>query len=179
MRKELCQDFQKFVESLKEAGKMMVDTHYFQLPVADEESPVFRERVYCYELYHNLRNDLGDAFPYKLDGEVDKTGHPIIPGKKKPDFIVHVPGEMDHNLVVIEVKPVTVNDDDLECDLEKLVWLLTHGNYFRAIMLIYGDGKSQLPNRIKSKVANFRKKWEDRILLAWHKGSEEEIRIIV
>jgi len=101
-----------------------------------------------------------------------------LPGKKKPDFIVHIPGEMDHNLVVIEVKPVTVNDDDLEYDLEKLVWLLTHGYYFRAIMLIYGDGKSQLPDRIKSKVANFRKKWGGHILLAWHKGSGEKIRII-
>jgi len=27
---------------------------YFQLPVADADS-VYRERVYCYELYHQLR----------------------------------------------------------------------------------------------------------------------------
>jgi len=178
LKNEVHKDFHKFVKSLRQAGKMMVDKHYFQLPVAGEESPTFRERVYCYELYHNLRNVLGDAFPYKLDGEVDKTGHPVIPGKKKPDFIVHIPGEMEHNLAVIEVKPVTVNGQDLEHDLKKLVWLLDHGNYFRTIMLIYGDGKSELPNGIVSRVADFRKKWKNRILLAWHEGSGEKIEIM-
>jgi hypothetical protein len=172
------EDFRRFVEGFKEAGKKMVDPHYFQLPIAGEENPAFRERVYCYELYHHLRNVLGDAFPYKLDGEVDKNGHPRISGKKKPDFIVHIPGEMDYNLVVIEVKPVTVNEHDLEYDLRKLVWLLDKGKYFRAIMLIFGNGKSQLSDRIKSRVAELSKKWKDRILLAWHRGSGEKVEIL-
>ena len=50
-------DFDCFMKCLREAGKRM-DAHYFQLPVAGSEEPVFRERVYCYELYHQLRNVL-------------------------------------------------------------------------------------------------------------------------
>ena len=98
--------FEYFIECLIEAtGK--IESHYFQLPVAGDERPIFRERVYCYELYHQLRCTLVDDFPYVLDGEVDKAGHPILRtelGAKKPDFIVHMPGQMDQNLVVIEVR---------------------------------------------------------------------------
>ena len=34
---------------------------YCQLPVAGEKSPIYRERVYCYELYHQLRILLQNA----------------------------------------------------------------------------------------------------------------------
>jgi hypothetical protein len=85
-----------------------IDAHYFQLTVARNDELIYRERVYCYELYHQLRLLLGDDFPYKLDGELDKRGHAIISDGKKPDFVIHVPGEMGQNLVVIEVKTVNV-----------------------------------------------------------------------
>ena len=118
----LAEDFNYFMKCLLEAGKR-VDAHYFQIEVAGSDELVYRERVYCYELYHQLRNILGDEFPYKLDGEVDKERHPIIRpelGPEKPDFIVHVPGEMDRNLVVIEVKPIIAKKQDLEKDINIL-----------------------------------------------------------
>jgi hypothetical protein len=91
LEKQLLNDFEVFLKCLYEEGKRTLDPHYFQLPIAGEPDPIFRERVYCYELFHQLRNTLGDDYPYKLDGEVDKIGHPIIKGKKKPDSILHVP----------------------------------------------------------------------------------------
>ena len=97
------QDFQQFLKCLMKAIQN-IDAHYFKLPVAENGELIYRERVYCYELYHQLRLLLGDDFPYKLHGEVDKANHPIIKDEKKPDFIIHVPGEMKQNLVVIEVK---------------------------------------------------------------------------
>ena len=168
-------DFKQFIESLKKAGRG-IDRHYIQLDVAGFEEPIYRERVYCYELYHQLRCVLGDSLPYKLDGEVDKAGHPIIRqklGAKKPDFIVHVPGMMNHNLVVIEVKPVTVKSkmNELREDLKTLKGFLNKAKYYRAIMLIYGDGKSDLPNEIPDEVKKFR---EGRVLLVWHQGPGEE-----
>lgn len=57
-----------------------------------------------------MRKKLGDEFPYRLDGELDKVNHPEIHeriGPKKPDFVVHVPGDMNRNLVVIEVKTIS------------------------------------------------------------------------
>jgi len=176
--KEIEKDFGLFIENLREAGKNMNDSHYFQLPVTDKEDPIFRERVYCYELYHQMRNALDGTLPHKLDGEVDKRGHPIIPGNKKPDFIVHIPADMRWNLVVIEVKPVTVDDAALKEDLKKLKWLLDKGKYHRAIMLVYGDGKRDLPDKIKSEVINFSQTCENRILLAWHSGWGEKVEII-
>jgi len=174
-------DFNRFMECLKKAGVEM-DKHYFQLPVAGREEPVFRERVYCYELYHQLRNALGDDFPYKLDGEVDKAGHPIIRptlGAKKPDFIVHVPGDMNQNLVVIEVKPITVKDnlEALKHDLETLQAFLYKAKYYRAIMLVYGDGNHDLPEFIRSEVNKFSKRCEERILMVWHRGPGEEPKV--
>lgn len=51
---------------------------YFQLPVARLEAPLYRERVYCYELYHQLRLEVPAYLPYSLSGEVDKLGHPLF-----------------------------------------------------------------------------------------------------
>jgi hypothetical protein len=175
-------DFDRFIDCLKKAGAK-IEQHYFQLPVAGKEEPIYRERVYCYELYHQLRNALGDDFPYKLDGEVDKKGHPVIRltlGPKKPDFIVHKPGKMDRNLVVIEVKPITVKDriNELRKDLKTLQGFLDKAKYYRAIMLIYSNGEQDLPGRIQSEVDNFSKKCGGRILMVWHRGPGEELKVI-
>lgn len=99
-------NFDSFLRCLGEAGRG-IDSHYIKLNVAGSAKQIYRERVYCYELYHQLRCVLGDSSLYELNGEVDKAGHPIIQkalGAKKPDLIVHVQGKMAKNLAVIEVK---------------------------------------------------------------------------
>lgn len=170
-------DFQFFIQCLREAIKN-VDAHYFQLPIAGDD-PTYRERVYCYELYHQLRCILGSGFPYKLHGEVDKRGHPIIRNSKKPDFIIHKPGYME-NLVVIEVKPVTVRKDPsrLKKDFRTLKWFLDKNNadYYRAIMLIYGSESGKLPNNIKEKIKD---NIDKRILVFWHPKPNMEPKIFV
>ena len=113
---------------------------YFQLPVAGSEEPIFRERVYCYELYHQLRLAMPDGWPYVLDGEVDKKAHPILREVQGtiPDFIVHVPGSMERNLAIIEVKALPVSRGDLARDLDKLCRFTETARYFAAIQLVYG-----------------------------------------
>ena len=177
------EDFKFFLESLRRAMGRMNDPHYFQLSVATEDGgkKIFRERVYCYELYHQLRCVLGNWFPYKLDGEVDKAGHPIIRKRKIPDLIVHKPGEMNLNLVVIEVKPISVraHQQELEKDLETLQYFLgEEGKYYYAVMLVYGDGKQNLHETIRSKVASFSRNCGNRILLVWHGGCKQEPEIL-
>src|SRR2546426_8735920 len=87
--------FERFAEMLT-AATIRVAGEYFQLPVADADA-VYRERVYCYELYRQLRC-LWGAFPFRLGGEIDKTGNPHFRegpySRAKPDLIVHVPGDM-------------------------------------------------------------------------------------
>lgn len=124
-----------------------VPPEYFHLPVAGAEEPAFRERVYCYELYHRWRCHWLEELPFSLNGEVDKQGHPLIPGAWKPDFIVHVPGKMTKsNLLVVEVKPANGNVRKMAQDLEKLTSFrrdLRDGQgrptgYHAAYFLVYG-----------------------------------------
>ena len=91
---------------------------YFHLPIDGSNLPIYRERVYCYELYHQLRTIWPDDYPFSLGGEVDKSGHPLFRDHPKlrdakPDLLVHQPGNMDGNLVVLEVKPVNASHDKI------------------------------------------------------------------
>ena len=136
-------DFELFLDALNQATAL-IEPHYFQLPVAKLEDPVYRERVYCYELYHRLREVLPHDFGYRLDGELDKNGHPLIHrsvGPVKPDFLVHERGIMIKNLAVVEVKPITVQKDGLKKDLRTLHDFVSMAEYYRAIYLIYGDNQ--------------------------------------
>ena len=174
MKKE---DFHQFLKCLMKAIQN-IDTHYFQLHFAGNDELKYRERVYCYELYHQLRLLLGDDFPYRLDGELDKEGHAIISGKKKPDFVIHVPGEMGQNLVVIEVKTVYVKDKirELKEDIDKLKMFITSkASYYRAIMLIYGSINGDLPQNIRQEIENVH---DERIIILWHDSPNKKPKII-
>jgi hypothetical protein len=175
-------DFVYFMKCLIKAGEK-IERHYFQIAVADLEKPIFRERVYCYELYHQLRNILKKTFPYKLDGEMDKNGQPLFRNEleaKKPDFIVHVPGEMGRNLVIIEVKPIIVKDkiNELRKDIETLKNFLNKAHYYRAIMLLYGNGESDLPQNIQDEITNLPMEYRERIVFVWHRGPGEKPMVI-
>lgn len=50
---------------------------YFHLNV-DGGNPIYRERVYCYELYHQMRLRWPADTEYCLNGEIDKAAHPIL-----------------------------------------------------------------------------------------------------
>ena len=169
--------FQHFLECLMKAIKR-IDTHYTHLFVAENDKEIYRERVYCYELYHQLRFILGDSFPYKLDGELDKSGHTCYPNGEKPDFVIHVPGKMEQNLLVIEVKPVTVVEKvitKLRDDFEKLGKFISTAKYYRAIMLIYSSGNDNLPQNIEKEIKLFQ---DRKIITLWHYKPNEEPKII-
>lgn len=115
-----------------------IDPEYFLLPIHGA-NPVQRERVYCYELYHQMRR-LWPPTPYRLNGEIDKGGHPYFRGergKPKPDLLVHVP-EGGDNYAVIEVKSSRATAKEIRKDLTTLSRFGTHG-YRRAIYLVYGS----------------------------------------
>jgi hypothetical protein len=128
-----------------------VSASYFTLQTSDHVEPISRERVYCYELYHRLRlawgkrvghrSYFGPLVLYSLNGEVDKMGHAAFAGQLvgvKPDFVVHIPGSMDGNLVVIEVKRSSSSRESLRADLRKLSLMVAHAHYRRGILLIFG-----------------------------------------
>lgn len=135
-------DFDRFLKVLLDAtGRIDID--YFQVMVAERENPVYRERVYCYELYHQIRSLMNwDAF-YQLDGELDKAGYPLVypqVGRVKPDFLVHQHGVMNNNIVAMEVKPINATERNIVKDINTLGKFLRFAHYYRSIYLVYGDG---------------------------------------
>jgi hypothetical protein len=147
---EVIEDVKLFF-TLLSAATAAVSPAYFLLPVADgdggEPLVVCRERVYAYELYHQLRSIWPVYWPYSLAGEIDKRGHPVVQGEyldnSKPDLLVHVPGQMDRNLVVLEIKPLLLDINPAEPaafqrDMRKLMAFRATG-YEAAIFLAFGE----------------------------------------
>jgi hypothetical protein len=134
------EEFEIF-EGMVSAAASRISTPYFQLPVAGLEDSVYRERVYCYELYHQLRCGW-NGFDFNLGGEVDKGGHPLFRdgpyAKAKPDLLVHRPGDMEHNLACVEVKPSLRPAGEFNEDMRKLTWFCRNARYHRGLFLVYG-----------------------------------------
>ncbi len=152
-----------------------IEQNYFQLPIDGREDPVYRERVYCYELYHQMRCLWPAVSKYELSGEVDKSGHPLIRGNNldrvKPDLLVHKPGDMRGNHTIIEVKPINASQHGVEKDLETLTAFRRHAHYGNAIYLIYGGGDIQtIINVIRSLKSQDRENKIDLTLISlwWH-----------
>src|SRR6266480_2763170 len=128
-----------------------IEWRYFHLAI-DGGPPIYRERVYCYELYHQMRSRWPRNCAYDLNGEVDKRSHPIL-GELGvggiPDLLVHQPGNMVGNYAIIEVKNALANSSGIRNDLQKLSRFVSKAKYQRAIYLVYGDeGDDRLVDRI-------------------------------
>lgn len=132
---------ERFLELLLEATSL-IPAVYFQLPVAGIREAILRERVYCYELYHQLRTLMAQEEIFAkcvLSGEIDKQGHPVI-RRCSPDFVLHAPGWM-RNFVVVEVKPITGSDVGIRKDRRTIEYFLSEEvGYSKGVHLVYGDG---------------------------------------
>ena len=125
---------------------------YFQVQL-DGGDPVYRERVYCYELYHQLRCHWPADTPYCLNGELDKAAHPILrdlgADYAKPDLLIHRPGYMAGNNTIIEVKSSNAKRDGIEKDLKTLALFRTKVKYQRAIYLLFGHEAMAAAERVR------------------------------
>jgi len=147
----------KLTEILHEATAG-VEAMYFHLNV-DGGDPIFRERVYCYELYHQMRKNWPADYQYSLNGELDKRAHPILreigADQAKPDLLVHTPGNMAGNYAIIEVKHST-SANGIRKDLKTLDLFVRKVGYQRAIYLVYGpDANARGVRRIEAIVNAF------------------------
>src|SRR5260370_36440919 len=111
---------------------------YFLLPIHGAES-VYRERVDCYELYHQMRKLWPANSLYRLNGEVDKRAHPYFEewGEPKPDLLVHQPGTGD-NYAVMEVKASHAVARGIDKDLKTLEFFRNGIGCTQAIYLTFG-----------------------------------------
>ena len=128
-----------------------IKSAYFHLNV-DGGDPVYRERVYCYELYHQMRSIWPAECPYYLNGEIDKAAHPILESLgaagTKPDLLAHRPGYMTGNHAIIEVKTSRARGAGIKKDLETLSLFINRVKYERAIYLVFGEEAERLVSQI-------------------------------
>ena len=101
---------------------------------------VVRERVFCYELYHQIRKIQGanGCCQFNIHGELDKRGHELIAREdwKIPDFIFHVPGSMEGNALIVEVKG-TITVQGVSKDLETLKAFCSKYGYQQGLWILF------------------------------------------
>ena len=143
----------KWFSGILREATARIAPEYFLLAVHGGSS-VYRERVYCYELYHQIRLLWPGNSPYRLNGEIDKRAHPYFRegGEPKPDLLVHEPGS-GNNYCVVEVKSCRGSKAGIEKDMETLRRFTTEIGYSRAVYLIYGERAAELMTVIKQAVA--------------------------
>lgn len=119
----------------------------------------YRERVYCYELYHQLRAIWPKHSHCVLNGELDKRSHPIFQAIGingiKPDLLVHEPGSMHQNYCAVEVKCEGAKSADIRKDITTLSLLRKKADYQRSIYLLIGRDLSSTLVRVKNVVLAF------------------------
>lgn len=118
-----------------EQATQAIEAPYFLLPIAGRDRPIKRERVYCYELFYQLRLALRDS-QLTLTGEPDKRGHPDFP-PINPDFILHTPGGHVENTAAVEVE-CRVGLEHLIKDLRNLKTMRDRG-YGTLVLLLFAN----------------------------------------
>ena len=141
MLAELHQEYSERFEEILLGSIQAISRKYFMVERYDART-AHRERVYCYELYHQMRLRIGDDYPYTLHGEIDKRGHQFIEHifgqSPNPDFVVHMPGSMN-NLAVIEVKVSNCTPRQAQEDIEKIRKFCSLVGYTIGFFLLFGS----------------------------------------
>lgn len=183
-----ARDFLRFIGALRVATAE-IRPEYISVPVRGNRT-VVRERVYCYELYHYLRNELDNERadrPARILGpvlmaELDKAGtlqHPKELQGVKPDFVFHVPGDSESDRTVMEVKPLKgLRKDHSEKDLKHLALFVAHRGYHAGIFLVFGNSGREPPRWLTQRFEMPGQRSRGRIFLVWHRLSGEQARIV-
>lgn len=135
--------------------------NYFKTKIVqnNKEIEVYRERIYCYELYHQMRIEWPFSDNHDLQAEVDKCGSALFSGgilkSVKPDFLIHKAGNIDSNFIAIEVKSAEASNRDIKSDLNKLSGMKSMARYRHAIYLVFGEAAEEKANKIHELINKF------------------------
>jgi hypothetical protein len=142
-----------YIDLIKKA-LAQVEQGYFDLPTTYNQDGIHRERVFCYELYHQMRLLMAQANTQLLPvihGEIDKRGHADFgQNQVNPDFVFHTPGTHDNNTLVIEVKGRLV-PKDIEIDFNTLLSFVHYHHYQAGVFILYCHSFEEL---MQSRVGN-------------------------
>ena len=137
--------FKPYIELISRA-LAQIDAGYFKLTTTYEPSGIVRERVFCYELYHQIRSLMSKDDPLSLNGEIDKRGHIDFEqeDRRNPDFVFHIPGIHQGNTIAIEVKGRLNRRNEILEDLETLMIFIEKYSYQVGVFILYNHTIEQL-----------------------------------
>lgn len=161
-----------------------IEEKYINFSVAGREETIERERIYCSELYHQLRNRF-DMIDYEVNNEPNKIKHPIIEelcGAVDPDLIIHRPGLMgeEDNLAVIEVKRSTGDlTKGILKDINTINCMTTIENgYYGGIILVYGNLNKNKERYLINRIIEHKSDEIKKLILLLHESSSKKPQII-
>lgn len=154
---------------------------YYRIKTTYAKDGIVRERVFCYELYHQIRANEDKKCYLKIHGEIDKRGHEYFhkEDRKNPDFIFHTPGKFKNNTIIMEVKG-NLNGNICEDkktkrlyykgifkDLDTIYNFVNKYEYKKGILLLYNHNLEEFKNFINSRHRGFfnNKAWDNIIIL--------------
>lgn len=169
---------------LKE-GIDKVEEKYFNFAIVGKDkdvSTIYRERVYCYEIYHQVRILQDNEYSLikesvDINCEPDKRGNTWFKEPVNPDMIFHKAGNIDENYLVLEVKNNLngeINDSDdkpigVYKDIINLYRFIKDSNYEMACFYLYG----QEADKIKEVIPKVLK-----VIQTDYIGNKEEKKIL-
>lgn len=144
----------EYIDLIKSAMSE-VGSDYYKLQTTYEPSGIVRERVFCYELYHQIRSQMKDHHKLFLHGEIDKSGHKDFEHQdwRNPDFVFHIPGTHEYNTIVIEVKGKLSNyKSEIEGDFQNLLTFICKYAYALGIFILYNHSFTELMDSLGSRI---------------------------
>lgn len=123
-----------------------IGQEYFKLTTTYEPSGIVRERVFCYELYHQIRLNMRTDYALSLNGEIDKRGHVDFrpTDQKNPDFVFHVPGTHEGNTLIVEVKGTLTRHKEIIQDFSTILRFVKNYQYQAGIFILYNHSLQEL-----------------------------------
>lgn len=142
----------QYMELIKDAIAH-VAPEYFNLKTTYEPAGIVRERVFCYELYHQIQCCMKPCHRLSLNGEIDKSGHIDFDqaDRKNPDFVFHVPGSREQNTLVIEVKGTLRDRRGIMGDFQTLLTFVSKYRYKAGVFILYNHSIDELITSVREK----------------------------
>ena len=141
-----------FIEQITEAVGM-VSENYWKIVRAGGDI-AYRERVFCYELYHCLRKMQEESKFYQkfesINAEIDKRGDRNFSVEYNPDIVFHTQGINGQNACAVEVKVRLDDISGILKDFASLHDLVAKHEYKEGVFLLVNHTLDELYNALMS-----------------------------
>jgi len=142
----------QYMELIKDAITH-VAPEYFNLKTTYEPSGIVRERVFCYELYHQIQCRMSPCHRLSLNGKMHKSGHIDFDrtDRKNPDFVFHIPGTHEQNTLIIEVKGTLKYRQKIMGNFQTLLTFISKYRYKAGVFILYNHSIAELITAVGEK----------------------------